>query len=197
MVRKRCCRASRLAVICGSAYRNGMRDPITINGQIYDLAHLNSFTVTIPPKDSAMEPAKIVVTFSHHVFTKEWDHLIHTIDEKVVEDGDPRAFCSQRYGWSKDLEQIIKYHVAGKAYESRDGKANLNYLFYEDRDGRSPAYAIYFRLTKADKISGVDGVLRIISAYENAKLPAKNKLQSVKFAMHVSRAVGFKKADSE
>ena len=70
--------------------------------------------------------------------------------------------------------------MAGKAFESRDGNGVLNHFFYADADGI--AYPIFFRLRKSDRFAGTDGILHIVSAYQNPNLPAKNRLQSIKFA---------------
>ena len=63
---------------------------------------------------------------------------------------------------------------------SRDGNGFVRHLFYADADGIP--YLVFFKLEKAKKLVDVDGVLYVISAYQNPAMPPKNKLQSVKFA---------------
>jgi hypothetical protein len=149
-------------------------------GVEYPLGHLNSFKVTVPAKDPLAAQAILLVTFSHHVFSEKWDEQSHTLEHKFEAGGERRAFCSVRYGCSINLRGIIEYHVGGKAFVSRDGKGVRNHLFYGEADGI--AYPVFFRLGRADRILGVDGILHIISAYQNPSLPARNRLDAVKFA---------------
>lgn len=169
-----------------------MPQTFLINAVVYDLAHLSSFTVTIPSREENCASAKLVVTFGHHVFTEQWDDAHHTIDLAITENGERRAFCLERYNWSQDLAGIIRYHVAGRAFWGRDRNGNWNNFFYEQRNGRVNPYAIYFRVGKASNIKGVDGILHIISAYENPDLPKARHFQSIKFATIVGKEIGFK-----
>lgn len=146
----------------------------------YPLNHLSGFTLVVQAKDPLSSPATLQVTFSHHVFSEKWDETRHTSEHRFETDGEVRAFCSVRYGCSINLREIVEYHVAGKAFKSRDGNGVLNHFFYADADGI--AYPVFFRLRKSDRIAGVDGILHIVSAYQNAKLPAKHKHSAVKFA---------------
>jgi hypothetical protein len=155
-------------------------EKFVLAGVEYPLGHLKSFKVTVPAKEPLAAPAILLVTFSHHVFSEKWDEQKHTPEHKFEADGERRAFCPVRYSYSINLRKIIEYHIGGKAFLSRDGKGIWNYLFYGDAD--SIAYPVFFRLGRADRIEGVDGILHIISAYQNPDLPAKNRLQAVKFA---------------
>lgn len=149
-------------------------------GAEYPLRHLCRFTVVVPAKDPLGSPATLQVTFSHHVFSEKWDILRHTPEHRYEAEGEIRAFCPVRYGCSINLREIVEYHVAGKAFESRDGNGVLNHFFYADADGI--AYPVFFRLRKSDRIAGIDGILHIVSAYQNPNLPAKHRLQTIKFA---------------
>jgi hypothetical protein len=149
-------------------------------GVEYPLNHLSRFIVVVPAKDPLASPATLQVTFSHHVFSEKLDVSRHTAEHRYEAGGEVRAFCPVRYGCSIDLRKIIEYHVLGKAFESRDGNGVLNHFFYADADGI--AYPVFFRLRKSDRITGVDGILHIVSAYQNPKLPAKHKHDAVKFA---------------
>lgn len=149
-------------------------------GTEYPLTHLRRFTVVVPAKDPLTSPATLQVTFSHHVFSEKWDEAHHTAEPKYEEAGELRAFCPVRYGCSINLCEIIKYHLTGKAFRSRDGKGIWNHFFYADADGIP--YPVFFRLGKSDHIKGVDGILHIVSAYQNPKLPARHKLDAIKFA---------------
>ncbi len=155
------------------------RKSITFGNVSFPLDHLESFQIVIPAKNPLESAAKLQVTFSCHVFSEKW---IDGIDEtrKYIEGHQRRAFCPVRYGCSIKLPDLIKYHVLGKAYESKDGNGYKRNFFYADAD--SIQYPIYFELSKATNIPNVAGILHIISAYQKPNLPAKNRLQSVKFA---------------
>lgn len=154
--------------------------PFLLAGAEYPLTHLRRFTVVVPAKDPLTSPATLQVTFSHHVFSEKWNEAHHTAEHKFEEAGELRAFCPVRYGCSINLREIIEYHVAGKAFRSRDGKGIWNHFFYADADGIP--YPVFFRLGKSDHITGVNGILHIVSAYQNPKLPAKHKHDAIKFA---------------
>lgn len=170
-----------------------MRPPFSLGLVTYEFPHLASFTVTVPCSQNGFIPAKLVVTFSHHVFTEAWDDAIHTIDLAITENGEKRAFCLERYNWSLDLADIVRYHVAGRAFWGRDRNGVWNNFFYEQRNARLIPYAVYFRVGKATKIDGVDGVLHVISGYENSKLPKARTFDAIKFGTIVGKAIGFKK----
>jgi hypothetical protein len=156
------------------------RDPFSFDGVDYPLDDLGSFRVVVPQKDPLAAPAVLQVTYSCHVFSEKWQDGFDA-DRRLEEvAGDPRAFCSVRYGCSIVLPQLINYHVAGKAYEDRDSKGARNYFFYSEADGIP--YPIYFRLGRANNIRGAHGILHVISAYQKPQLRAKNTYQAVKFA---------------
>jgi hypothetical protein len=151
----------------------------SLGGVDYPLGHLASFNVVVPAKDPLAMPAVLRVTFSHHVFSVKW-HEGQPPDHEYVAFGEKRSFCPARYGCSIELPSIINYHVAGKAFQSRDGNGVLRHFFYAEVDGIP--YPVFFKLSKARSAPGVDGLMHIISAYQNLDLPARHKLQSVKFA---------------
>lgn len=155
-------------------------ETFTLKGVDYPLGHLEPFDVTVPAKDPLASPATLRVTFSHHVFSVKWDDAIHDADHEFEREGERRAFCPVRYGCSIGLRDIIEYHIAGKAFESRDSNGVLRHLFYGTADGIQ--YPVLFNLRKADRIPGVHGILHVISAYQKPDLPARVRLQSVKFA---------------
>ncbi|HEX8578001.1 MAG TPA: hypothetical protein VF655_00215 [Allosphingosinicella sp.] len=146
----------------------------------YPLNHLRSFRVVVPAQDPLAAPAVLQVTFSNHVYTEKWDPGVHTLDRLIVEKGEERAFCPVGYGCSIVLPQLINSHVTGKAFEGRDSKGARNHFFYAQAD--SISYPIYFRLGPAGRIPGAHGILHIISAYQNPRLPARHRFQAIKFA---------------
>lgn len=151
-----------------------------LGGINYPLTHLKGLRITVPAKNPLESPAILQVTFSTHVFSERWNLALHAADRKFDEDGESRAFCPVRYGCSIGLAAIIRYHVAGKAFRGRDGSGAWNHFFYANADGIP--YPVYFRLGKADRVNGVDGILHIISAYQNPNLPARHRFEAVKFA---------------
>jgi hypothetical protein len=152
----------------------------TWKGQDYPLAHLRGFRVVVPAKDPLQRSAVLQVTFSCHVYSQKWDAALHDEADRFEEDGQQRCFCPVRYGCSLKLEQAISGHVGGKAFRGRDGGGFWNNFFYSVADG--VPYPIYFRLGKADRINGVDGLMHIISAYQNPNLQARHRFQAINFA---------------
>jgi hypothetical protein len=151
----------------------------------YPLGHTLPFDLVVPAQDPLAAPAVLRVSFSHHVFSVKWDDALHTADHEFQADGERRAFCPVRYGCSINLRQIIEFHVRGKAFESRDSNGIMRHLFYAEADGIT--YPVFFTLRKANRIPGIDGILQIISAYQKPDLPARHRLQSIKFARLVHK----------
>ena len=152
----------------------------TLGGAEYPLGHLQGFRVTVGQQDPLKAPAILQVTFSNHVYTEKWDETAHAAEHRIEANKEVRSFCSVRYGCSIDLPALIEYHVGGKAFEGRDSRGAMNRFFYAEAD--SIAYPIYFGLGRANQIPGVDGILHVISAYQNPIMPAKHRFQSIKFA---------------
>jgi hypothetical protein len=161
-------------------------ETFSLGGVDYPLGHLAHFDVTVPAKEPLMAAAVLRVSFSHHVFSVKWNEADHAADHEYVADGERRAFCPVRYGCSIELRGIVEYHVGGKAFLSRDGNGIPRHLFYAEADGIP--YPVFFKLAKAKHLPGVNGIMHIISAYQNVDLPARNRLQSVKFARLVHTA---------
>jgi len=169
---------------------------LAIAGQTYLMGHLKPFTIMIePPAESGLQPCKLLVTFSCHVYSLDWDSNLHPASHLVEHEGEQRCFCPTRYRWSLDLPDLVRYHARGKSYLSRDGNGHWNHLFYEPLDAtkRAVPYPIYIRLNRVRDMGDVDGVCHVISAYENARIPARNRLQCTRFAKLVSDTIGFKK----
>ena len=152
----------------------------TFEGANYPLTHLKGFRVVVPAKDPLASAATLQVTFSPHVYSERWDEAKHAPERRFDNDGEARAFCPVRYGCSIKLRDLIGYGVGGKVLLGRDGKGASNHFFYCAADGIP--YPVYFRLGRADRINGVDGILHIISAYQRPALMARHKFQAVNFA---------------
>lgn len=160
------------------------RQSFSLSGQEFPLRHLRGFRVIVPAKDPLTKPAALQVTFSCHVYSEKWDEA-HDAERRFRDAGQDRSFCSVRYGCSIQLEQIIRQSLEGKVFWGRDGNGVWNNFFYGVADGIP--YPIYFNIGKADRINGVDGLLHVISAYQNPKLSARHKFQAVKFARLVHK----------
>lgn len=156
------------------------RQKFILGGIDYPLSHLVGLRINVAAKEPLEAPATLQVTFGHHVYSEKWNPASHGEDHRFQVGKEVRAFCPVRYGCSIKLPDLIKTHVRGKAYLSRDGKGSWNHFFYARADRIT--YPIFFRLGKADKIHGVDGILHIISAYQNPTLPSSHRFQAVKFA---------------
>lgn len=155
------------------------------DNQVYDLNHLAPFTMLVSPKAEAAPVFKVLVTFGHHCFTREWkaeqDHesLRFTVRREV------RCFCVTRYQLSQSLPAIVKAAATGKVYFSHD----RNYLIVEAIDGLLSPYAVFFKLERAEHAQKVDAVMFVVSAYEKRNLPAKSRLPSITYATLVSKTV--------
>lgn len=151
----------------------------------YPLFHLRGLRLTVPAKDPLMASALLQTTFSTHVYSEKWDETKHAEERRFEAKGEVRAFCPIRYACSLSLPDLLRHCIGGKAYLGRDSKGNKNHFFYGASDGTP--YPIYFRLTKADRIKGVDGVLHIISAYQRPGMKPRSKFEAIKFARLVHR----------
>ena len=158
----------------------------TLGGAVYPLGHLQSFRVRVPQSDPLRAPAVLQVTFSNHAYTEKWDGEKHPVEHRIAANKEVRAFCPVRYGCSINLRTLIDYHVRGKAFEGRDSQGAMNRFFYAEAD--SIPYPIYFGLGRASQITGVDGILHVISAYQNPAMLARHRFQSIKFARLVHQA---------
>jgi hypothetical protein len=156
------------------------RGVFRLGAQTFTLSHLRGVRLLIPAKDPLQMPALLQVTFSTHVFSEKWNAAKHDAERRFEDKGDTRAFCPVRYGCSILLPDILKQCVGGKAHVGRDGNGHFNHFFYAIADGIP--YPVYFRLAKANRIKGVDGILHIISAYQRPGMKPRHKFQAIKFA---------------
>ncbi len=101
---------------------------LTIAGIVYDMSHLNAFSITVHGK--GREPGsdlQVFVTFSSHVFTGRslYGQTYDIIDHR----GTKRTFDRNRYNMSRQLPTLITQHCVNDAlcYVSKDfgGYQNL------------------------------------------------------------------------
>ena len=160
----------------------------SVSGVDYWFEHLLPFKVVVPAKEPLATPATLKVTFSHHVFSEKWYLDKHNSETEFTFSGERRVFSLNRYECSVGLRNIIEYQIMGKAFKSRDSNGILRHLFYSEIGGLP--YPVFFNLRKADRINGIDGIdgiLHIITAYQKPDMPARNRLQSIKFARLVHK----------
>lgn len=168
------------------------RAPVILPTGTYSLHHLEPFTLRIPGPDPQHTPARLLVTMSHHVFSEKWVPGQSPQTHYLLENNDPREFCPVRYGWSTHLEALIRYHVNGKAYETRDDAGRMRHAFVANLPGSTIPYPIFFTLQAASSSKTLDGLLTVLSAYEKPRFPAKARLQSINFGRLVRQRIGFK-----
>lgn len=154
-------------------------------GQLYNLGHLSPFIVAVVPKADGAPSFKVLVTFGHHCFTREWLEGQDDTMWRYVVGRDVRCFCTVRHQQSLALPAIVNAAATGKVYFSRD----RNYLIVESVDGLSGPYAVFFKLEKAKRAHNADAVMFVVSAYEKRNLPAKSRLPSISFATLVAKTV--------
>ncbi|ODS57416.1 MAG: hypothetical protein ABS40_04140 [Agrobacterium sp. SCN 61-19] len=119
-------------------------EPLTIDGQTYDLAHLEPFEFQITPTQSDV-PATISVRFHDHCFTETFDPRKHTARIRTSQASlhEYRAFCLERYQLSFQLPQIIVGLDGKKVASTREG----NLVRITLADGNT--YPMFFTLRKA------------------------------------------------
>jgi hypothetical protein len=155
----------------------------TIRGTVYDLCHLNPFTVNVTPKAEGAPTYVVHVTFGSHTFTKEWDPS-YTPDLRFIDGTEVRCFCPDRHGYSLQLPTIVRQGVFGRAYFSQ----GQNFLLVESLPGLSGPYAVFFNVKPA-KMPGVDAAMFIVSAYEKPGLPPKSRLPAITFPTLISKTI--------
>ncbi|OXE36549.1 MAG: hypothetical protein CGW95_06920 [Phenylobacterium zucineum] len=110
----------------------------TFGGVEYDLDHLEPFTLNVTPKGDAAPTFKVLVSFGHHTFTREFNDQ-DPVEMKFTHNGDERCFCNDRYGHSLFLPGIVTSHAAGRAYFSQ----KRNYLLVENLPGVVGPYVVF------------------------------------------------------
>ncbi|MBC9033926.1 hypothetical protein IAG41_16170, partial [Sphingomonas sp. JC676] len=89
-----------------------------IAGTVYDLTHLDQFTVNVPRASGV--PYRLRVQFGVHTFTKAYTPL-DTQDLAISHGKELRAFCLKRWAHSQHLPAAVRKAVSGDVLLS-DGK---------------------------------------------------------------------------
>lgn len=160
------------------------RGLIVIANENYDCSHLNPFLINLPGPTQGERGYRVLVSFSHHTFTRSFDDNVDPLDFLYVEQGDRRCFCQDRYLASKTLPRLIETQSNGKAYFAQ----NDNFMLLEQGVGAAP-YAVFFSIQRARNSGGADVVMFVKSAYEKPNLIAKSRLSSISFKTLVHKKV--------
>jgi hypothetical protein len=160
------------------------RGLITIANEGYDCSHLDPFIFNIPQKVEGERGYRVLVSFSHHTFTRSFEDGVDPVDFLYVEHGDRRCFCQDRYLASKTLPNLIKTQSVGKAFFAQ----KENFMLLEQPYGGAP-YAVFFSIEKARGAGGADAVMFVMSAYEKPNLPPRSRLPSISFRTLVHKKV--------
>ena len=115
----------------------------TIQGQVYDLSHLEPFTFVLEVEGQEFH---VSVEFSCHCFTETFG-AERTLDLKYVHAGETRAFDVIRHALSKKLPDMIRKLGNQSVYHSEQG--NFFVLRDQELDGGKQPYLIFFNTFKA------------------------------------------------
>ena len=153
----------------------------------FDLTHLDPFTINVTPSVPDAPTYKVLVSFSHHAFTRDLvegdpDH------HRFGPDHDVRCFCPERHQLSLLLPEIVKAATTGKAYfPARNHPIQRNFLLVKLVAGEPP-YLVVFNLERARGINA-DAVMNIVSAHPRPGMGSTRKFESIRVATLVSKTV--------
>ena len=153
-----------------------------IQGQVYDLTHLDPFIFPVTPKADGARTFNVHVSFGLHVFTEEWDDS-YTPDLKFTDGDELRCFSIDRHSHSLELPQIIQDAASGRAYFS---DYPHTFTVSKNLPNLVGPYSVYFKIEKA-KSPKFDASMFVVSAYEKQNLPPR--LKKITFATLVSHTV--------
>ncbi|WP_271196701.1 hypothetical protein [Pseudomonas turukhanskensis] len=124
--------------------------PITLNGETYDLSHLDPMTLNI---DSAMA-AKVLtvgVRFSNHCFTKAYNAQDHPAGPILLDAGGrQRSFCQKRYTLSLQLGQLLSElnHPKIQVWQTVERR---NWVYSTTVEGHQGPYHVFFEIKRNDR----------------------------------------------
>jgi hypothetical protein len=147
-----------------------------ISGTDYDLSHLEPFLMEVTPKAEGSPTYTVRVSFGCHTFTRE---LVEedSLDLQFWADDELRCFCFDRYLYSTELPEIVRYAAKGRVYFSE----RTNFLIVERLEQANAPYVAFFNVEKAEKKDHECHVVMFVtSAHLRPALP--DKLPPVTFA---------------
>ncbi|WP_055128401.1 hypothetical protein [Pseudomonas mediterranea] len=146
---------------------------LTIQGQTYDFAHLEPFTLTVQ-SDLVGRELSVHVTFSNHCFSRKYDEAAHPAGEPIILDHArrQRTFCSIRYRLSLMLPTVIHglNHPQAKVRETAAQRNWAYSITIEDPNG---PYHVFFEIRRAGGGKPQDLNLVVESAYHQADKPPR------------------------
>ncbi|MCQ9329211.1 hypothetical protein [Pelistega suis] len=160
---------------------------ITIDGEIYNLEHLNPFPVTFTQSAKAIDTAKhysCIFEFSSHCFTRSINsrqgESIHSVPSGLIynDKKETRLFCTEQYTLSKYLPDILRNLDTHKCFfTSADDKFLTIELITQDK---TIQYEIYFSLKKSTQ-PNTDIHIFINSAYPRTNALKHQKRKPISF----------------
>lgn len=134
-----------------------------IDGRRYDLSHLQPITLLCEqssPPPGVPPVLRIKVRYSCHCFTTQFQDGRHSMAQLWMDHKSRRAFCDERYEWSRCLPQVINTLPGSKVQQTFEKR---NYVHF-DTAALPATYATYFSLKRSRK-PGADLLLMVESAY--------------------------------
>lgn len=153
-----------------------------IAGVVYDLGHLDPFTIEVKPKGEDAPTYIVRVSFGFHCFTREITSE-DSADLHMTHGKELRCFCHEQFELSKELVDMIKYAANGRAYFGE----KANFLIVESLSQQNAPYVAFFDVEKAKKSDGVDAIMFVTSAHLRPKLA--DRLPAVSFVTVVDYRV--------
>lgn len=136
-----------------------------VDGQLYDLSHLDNFNFSHTRHATGAHPAKttrFLVSFSHHCFTShigDKDNWLYP-----YANGKPRYFCPKRNELSKQIPQILRDVATNDVYLKKTFIEHREQFYYLERNLDNIDYRLFIEVSKANK-PFADIRLKVASAY--------------------------------
>lgn len=108
---------------------------IEVGGVLRDLRHLQPFVVSLDGKGKDGADLRVSVSLGRHVISKSCDYGQHDMTD---ENGNPRAFCEDRYAFSLGLPEFARRMIEQNyfCWESSDRNRAMNYAVIDVAPGR-------------------------------------------------------------
>ena len=160
--------------------------PVVINGQTFDLAHLEPFSFEID-SERAKRRLRVHVTFTTHCFSQSYDTARHMPEDAAIVDiqGRLRVFCPVRYRLSFQLPDLIR-GLCRPNVKVSETAAERNWCFSIRIEDPTGPYHVFFELRRAgaDRAQHQHLNLVVESAYhEDPELSPPNLKGKMSFVL--------------
>lgn len=122
---------------------------ITVNGQTYDLAHLDPLTLQVQ-SEMAKKTLRVGVRFSNHCFTNDYDAAMHPAGFPILLDAGKRqrSFCHVRYDLSHQLPAIVQglTHPKIQVWQTAERR---NWVYSMAVENPAGPYHVFFELRRS------------------------------------------------